>query len=379
MGIGGSVRFLSGLPLLLLGCLTPAEPEPLPDRSFGEVVELTSHGNPAVRMEAAGELGRRGGAEAFEPLVGLLADGEPAVRAQATEALRRLRDPRTVPVLSGILGDPDPTVRCRAALALGSFGRREAVPALTGLLSDPGTAVRAAAVRGLGEIGDPAALPSILDALRAEPPGGDDPVAACALVAAARLGGVRGLSQSLALVGDRLPVNWLLRASAAHAIGLAGDTSRAGLLAEWLDRDEDPRVYQAAATALATLGERERLAEVLSHRQNARRKAATSALAGLPGDAATADLRRAARDPDQAVVLEAAAGLLARGETDAFPLVISLLGAGESAVWLGALDVLVRLTGLDIGRDPALWSEWFTRRRANLSFDAAAGVYRGVE
>jgi hypothetical protein len=71
--------------------------------------------------------------------------------------------------------------------------------------------------------------------------------------------------------------------------------------------------------------------------------------------------------------------LLARGEIDAFPLVISLLGSAESAVWLGALDVLVRLTGLDLDRDPARWSEWFANERASLSFDAAAGVYRGVE
>ncbi len=368
------MRRLAGLLAVLFALPASGAPGPLEERDLAEVIVAARHANPFVRGEAAAELGRRGGEEALVPLIRLLRDGEAEVRAVAAEALRSLGDERAVPPLSRLLEDPDPTVRCRAAVSIGDLAGRYAVPAILRLLTDREAAPRAAAVRALGELGDPTALEPILAALAAERPEADDPVGACALVAAARLGGSAGYARAKDCVAARLPGNWFLRATAAHAAGLTGDPAHVADLAATLASDADPRVAGAAAQSLATLGATETLLAGLALPEPWRRKAAAAALAGLPGPEVDSALRRAARDEDPGVVLEAAAGLLRRGEKEAFPVLVGLL-AKDAPVWMGAAEVLESATGLSFGRDPARWSAWFADRRDGLVFDAGTRTW----
>jgi HEAT repeat protein len=237
--------------------------------------------------------------------------------------------------------------------------------------------VRAAAIRAIGEIGDPVSLERVLAAQGAEPAEGGEAVVACALVAAAKLGGPRGFRKSLALAEGRLEDSWLLRATAAHAAGVAGDRERVPDLLAALDGDADARVCQAAAAALADLGAREELAARLDHATGFRRRAAVAGFARLAGPDVRAALVRAARDEDPAVVLVAGSALLARGEAEAFPLLIGLLEA-DAPVWMGAMDALETRTGLAFGRNPPRWREWFDSTRERLRFREATGTWEVV-
>lgn len=364
--------------LLLLGSAAPGG-DSVRDRDAKELIEALGHENPAVRLAAEEELGRRREPAALVPILGrLVTDPEPAVRAHAAEALRRLGDERAVPWLSRALADPDATTRCRAVLALGDLGGKYVLPSVRRMLLDPALVVRAAAVRALGELGDPLSLEAVLEAERSEKEDTDDAVAAAAIVAAAKLGGPAGLARALRIAGDRPEENWFLRAVVAHAIGVAKDSGRVPWLVERLREDVDPRVSEAAAGALAALGEIGPLREAMALAEPVRRRAAVAGIAEaaeLPG--VREALVAATGDEDPDVVLRAASALVGRGEVEAFPLLFALLEE-EAPVWLGALATLESRTGLEFGRNPPRWREWYRARKGKLVFRPETGRYEGV-
>jgi HEAT repeat protein len=351
---------------------------PAAEQPLAELIEALRNANPGLRAEAADELGRRRDPRALVPLILLLRDPDPTVRAHGAEALRALGDERAAPFLARALDDPDGTVRCRVVLALGDVGGKYVIPGLTRKLADRALVVRAAAVRALGEIGDPLSLAPILKACREEKRDEDDAVGSATLVAAAKIGGEEGLDQAFALAEKRLPASWFLRACAASACGIAGAKARIPLLTRYLRADDDPRVSQAAAIALAMLGAEDVLIEAAKHEEPFRRRAAISGLERIPGEKARAALMDATRDLVPGVVLEAAAALVSRGEAQALPLLIELLEE-ETPLWLGALQVLELRTGVLLGRNPPAWREWYKGYKEHLTWDAEAGVYRGTK
>jgi len=359
--------------LLLLGAAVAQTP--FSERSVEDLVKACEHDNPAVRVQAVTELGRRRDERALVPLIRRLKDDEPAVRARAAEALRVHGDERAVPHLARALEDPDSTVRCRSVLALGDLGGRYLVQSLIRQVGDEACIVRAATVRALGEIGDRLSLDVVIEAQRKEKEDVDYSVTSAALIAAAKLGGPAGFASSFAIAEPKFEKSWLVRASAAHAAGLAMDRSRVALLVKLLGADPDPRVCQAAARSLAVLGATKKLVGALAHEDAFRRRAAVAGLAESEGDEVDAVLVGATKDRDPGVVLEAAAALVARGRVEAVPVLIALLDRAEPSVWLGALEVLERRTGLDFGRNPPRWRRWFEAARKKLVFRPDRGVF----
>lgn len=357
---------------------TAVAKSPLAEQSLAELVEALESVNPAIRAEAADEIGRRRDPRGLVPLIRLLNDPATVVRARAAEALRAMGDERAVPFLSRALEDPEPVVRCRAVLALGDVGGKYVLPALKLRLADPALVVRAATVRAMGEIGDPLSLDDVVSAYRREKEDKDDAMASAALIAAAKLGGKAGLDQVFATAAKRLAESWFLRACAAHASGLAKDKTRIPMLAGYLSKDEDPRVSQAAATGLAMLGAEDELLAAAEHPDFHRRRAAITGLDHLGGEKAVAAIVKATRDDNPGVVLEAAAALVSRGEVQAIPLLINLLDR-ETPLWMGALQVLELRTGMLIGRNPPAWREWFDAREEFLRWDAGEGAFKGVK
>jgi HEAT repeat protein len=363
------------LPVLVRPAAAEEERAPVSRRSMPKLLEALAHPNPALRIEAVDEIGRRGDPRALIPLLKLLRDEVGDVRSHAAEALRVLGDERAVPFLSRALEDSDATVRCRALLALGDLAGKYVLPTVHRMLSDPSVVVRAAAVRALGEIGDPLSVRRIVSAVREGEDSPDRAVAAAAVIACTKISGAQGLALALEAVEESLPESWFLRASVAHAVGLAGDRERVPLLIEYLTRDGTPRVCQAAAGALAGLGAEKELLGVASHPDAFRRQAAVGALGRMDGPEARAALHAATRDESPGVVLSAAAVLVEGGEVEALPILIGLLEA-DAQVWLGALEILEIRTGRDYGRNPPRWREWFRAYRDRLVFDPESGTFR---
>jgi HEAT repeat protein len=117
-------------------------------------------------------------------LIEALAD--PDVRSWAARFLGRLGAVEAIPALLRLLRVNDPKTRSASADALGMLHALESVPDLISLsVSDPDVSVRTHAITALSRITDPRAQPALVTLL-------DDS-------------------------------NWMIRESAAHALGLIGD------------------------------------------------------------------------------------------------------------------------------------------------------------
>ena len=110
---------------------------------------------PAVRTQAAIELGRNPDKSAASALTRALKDPAPAVRREAAKALGAIKDSATVPDLMAALGDGDKNVRTYAAYALGEIRDDRATEALLKAFRDPEWCVRDQAAWALRELRDP--------------------------------------------------------------------------------------------------------------------------------------------------------------------------------------------------------------------------------
>src|SRR5439155_10655377 len=87
------------------------------------IMEALADQSPAVRRQAARQLGISRATEAVKPLTGLLQDDDKSVRFQAATALGRIADPGAVPTLLNALADTDLFARYAAFTALNYIGR----------------------------------------------------------------------------------------------------------------------------------------------------------------------------------------------------------------------------------------------------------------
>jgi len=145
--------------LSLLACGPVARAAPATDTAVPGLVQRLGDADPAVREQAAAQLGRLGpqAHAAVEPLVALLGHDDPYLRGAAAVALGQI-GAAAVPALVRALGSDDAELRWSAAIALGRTGApaAQALAVLTGLLSDPSAQVRQVAAVTLGDLGEAA-------------------------------------------------------------------------------------------------------------------------------------------------------------------------------------------------------------------------------
>lgn len=117
-----------------------------------------------IEAIAAPEGESEGGADwiAVDRIAPLVESPDPAVRMVAAGALGRLDEPRAVPVLTGALSDPEVRVRSRVARSCGVLEHPQAIGPLESALDDEAMAVRREAARALGRIGTDRALAALL-------------------------------------------------------------------------------------------------------------------------------------------------------------------------------------------------------------------------
>lgn len=205
----------------------------------------------ALRDAALRALGHIGDPSALNIMSEYVQDKASHVRVAAAEALGMLEDPAAESSLLQLLADPDPQVRAAASRSLGALRSEAAVEPLIAMLDV--SATRAAVLEALGRIGD----------LRAR-----DPIAAMLLrrsertrqYAADALHDMGDPSVGPDLLPLLLDTDYLVRRSAARALGRLAHPGSVDALAAVMHRDKEQIVRWQAARALEAIGSPEALA-----------------------------------------------------------------------------------------------------------------------
>jgi len=169
-----------------------------------------------LRSMAVFSLGIKQTDECYGILIDILQnESDYAIRADAAGALGYLNDPRAFePLVRSFLEETDWLVRFSAAVSLGNLGNPQAFQVLMQALDSPEVVLQQAAIAALGEIGAIDSVDKILTFAQAE--------------------------------------DWLIRQRLAEALGKL-DTPKSRSALNYLMKDTNPQVSQAAQFSLATL------------------------------------------------------------------------------------------------------------------------------
>jgi len=239
-------------------------------------------------------------------LFGLLKDPNKNVRMAALEGLSGMKIPVPAQVICKLLRDPDMMVQSKAIETLIHLNDASTVKFLIEYLQDEAEYIRRAAVEVLNEVGDARAIKDLLMALRDK----DWWVRVRSADALGSIGGPRVVDAVLALIKDDDPFlrrtaveilntskderafdslveslkdeDWWVRERAADALSSMGNVKAVKPLREMLDKD--PQTMQVAIRALANLGDKESVHDLINALKNnhaAVQKEAITALAQL--------------------------------------------------------------------------------------------------
>jgi len=248
----------------------------------------------------------------------LLKDPNKNVRMAALEGLATMNIPVPTKLICQLLRDSDLMVQSKAIETLIKLNDASTVKYLIEYLQDESEYIRRAAVEVLNEVGDARAIKDLLMALRDE----DWWVRVRAADALGSIGGPRVVDAVLALIKDDDPFlrrtaveilntskddrafdslvsslkdeDWWVRERAADALASMGNERAVEPLRELLG--DDPQTMQVAIRALATLGSKDvvkDLIKALNNTNSAVQKEAITALSQLADESNARDVQKA--------------------------------------------------------------------------------------
>jgi HEAT repeat protein/cyclophilin family peptidyl-prolyl cis-trans isomerase len=346
------------------------------------VARLASDPEAEVRQMCAFALGLIASSDAVAPLRTALSDPSPLVRGRAAEALGLINDAASAPAIGAMVheliaagalrsvqadegGHPlapeieaarlgiyalarlkayeplaaavlDPagapvTRWWPVAYALRRVGDPRAIPALRSLASGDGTYTRAFAARGLGVLKDAGSLDLLGRA--AEAAAESPAIAVEAIRALGEIGDPRAATTLVKVLTTR-GVHDEIRAETVRALGVLRNPVAIDVLLELLT-DPVPGVRAEALIALARV-DTERFLVTLSGLDRDRhwtvRAAMATALAEVPGEAATRLLEPLVGDEDQRVIPSVLEALARRKTPRAGPIALEQLKADDPVV-----------------------------------------------
>jgi len=197
-----------------------------------------------VRWRVFYALAQRGASSSLYVLLGGLADPDPLARAYAARGLGKVGNQRGLFPLISVLADEDWRVVVNAARALGSLGDERAVKPLIELAASENEHVALTSIAALGKLGGEEAGRALGKEL-ATP---DWRIQAACILALAAADSQAAYPKALDLLGSDNP---RLRAAAAEALGVIGDSLSVSALTALLAHEENPSVLATALTALA--------------------------------------------------------------------------------------------------------------------------------
>jgi HEAT repeat protein len=237
---------------LLLGAIASAQPLDAGDVRLLE--RAAAHDDPRVRRAAIDALAHAGGGDGAEAVVFALADEELDVQVAAARALGRLG--RT-DALVGVVSDArDPVLAGAALRALGEADPARALVSSRPLVSHTDAAIACAAVEAIGQLATSKAAregrgrleADCEDALFTALEHPSDEVVKLALSLVGAEPGARALAR-LGLCLDH--PSWQVRRLAAELLGQDGRAEAEGLLRARFERERDPIVRDAIASAVS--------------------------------------------------------------------------------------------------------------------------------
>ncbi|HLK37444.1 MAG TPA: HEAT repeat domain-containing protein [Polyangiaceae bacterium] len=242
---------------VVLGCVllgAIATTQPLDEDDVGLLVRALAHDDPRVRRASIEALARAGGEAAADAVVFGLADEEHDVQLAAVRALGVLG--RAEPLVGVVTGVRDPVLAATALRALGDANPEAALDAARPLVGQHDAAIACAAVEAIGQLAAARAsgriLPHVVsgceDALFEALEHQDAEVVKVALSIVAELPGVRALAR-LGLCLDH--GSWEVRRLAAELLGHDKSPAAQGLLQARYEREKDPVVREAIASAVS--------------------------------------------------------------------------------------------------------------------------------
>jgi len=212
-----------------------------------------------VRQRAASWLPRIAGEQAIPHLINSLARENSLFRHRAINGIAHIGGGRSMQALLGLLKSDDSHNRFYAACALGEMGARQALSDLLAALKDEtGGQVREGAAMGLEALGDARSVPALLDTLQ---DCSDDDLAGRIAGALARIAGERALSGLIKILLARSSTA-TGRHWAAYALGQIGDLRAMSVLRRAL-KDPEEAVRAGAVAALAEIASEQMVPDLL--------------------------------------------------------------------------------------------------------------------
>ena len=247
----------SGRDPLVLGCIllgAIASTQPLGDDDIAVLDRALAHDDPNVRRAAIDALAEAGTQAAADVVVFALADEEHEVQLAAIRALGRLG--RAEPLIQVVSDTRDPALVTTALRALGEADPERALAAASPLVDHSDIAIACAAVEAIGHLrasGQVGRLPARLllpceDALFVALDHPQEEVVKLALSLVGTHPGARALAR-LGLCLDH--VSWEIRRLAAELLGQAMTPAAQSLLRARYERERDPIVREAIASAVS--------------------------------------------------------------------------------------------------------------------------------
>ncbi|MDP7032945.1 MAG: HEAT repeat domain-containing protein [Planctomycetota bacterium] len=295
--------------------------------------------DPAVRISALRGLSTAEDTDVHRLLRRACQDIDPSVRRVALRTLERLKLTSDLALVVRATRDPDDSVRGTAAHVLGAIGKPKHSKRLREMVEAPENKdrvyVQAALLRSLVRLDPEAARPLARKAL-----------------------------------GLRDSKNWVLVATAAHALGELGDRESRELLRS---RVEDPVYYVrlASAESLARLGDQVWLLEQMEKGGDSDRVRALLLALGRHGRSLPMEaLESRVGDSDARVAGAALRALAMQKSPRAIDHAIEWLDHANAFHRFYGYGLLTRLTGKDLGLESELWRRWWSTQRHSFRFSS---------
>lgn len=234
---------------VLLGAI--ASTRALLDEDIQMLQRALAHADPHVRRAAVDALAQAGGEAAADAVGFALADEEHDVKLAAVRALGKLG--RASPLQDLVADTRDPALAAAALRALGAADPERALQAARPLVTNPDAAVACAAVEAIGHLASLSKVPAHVaadseDALFAALDHQDAEVVKLGLSLVGQHPGPRAMAR----LGSSLDhPSWEVRRVAAELLGQDKSPGAQALLRARYEREKDPAVRDAIASAVS--------------------------------------------------------------------------------------------------------------------------------